>query len=175
MRGKWVLEALLGERVPEPPDDAGELSAGAGRNKGKTLREELEIHRNNPDCRSCHEKIDPIGFGLENFDGIGRFRTQENGKAIDNTGVIEGHQFSGTAQLKKWLLSERRDEFLNNVAERMLSFALGRELETFDEGPLLKIQKNLAENNWGALSLIEEVVLSHPFLHQNNQRPQLNY
>ena len=175
VRGKWVLEALLGERVPEPPDDAGELSAGAGRNKGKTLREELEIHRNNPDCRSCHEKIDPIGFGLENFDGIGRFRTQENGKAIDNTGVIEGHQFSGTAQLKKWLLSERRDEFLNNVAERMLSFALGRELETFDEGPLLKIQKNLAENNWGALSLIEEVVLSHPFLHQNNQRPQLNY
>ena len=175
VRGKWVLETILGEHVPEPPDDAGELSPDAGQNNGTTLREELEIHRNNPDCRSCHQKIDPIGFGLENFDAIGRFRTRENGKLIDNTGVLEGHEFRGTAQLKTWLLEERKEAFIENVSRRMLAFALGRHIETFDQGPLLKIKENLAASNFGAMSLIEEVVLSYPFLHQNNQQPDLDY
>ncbi len=175
VRGKWVLETILGEHVPEPPEDAGELSPDAGQNKGTTLREELEIHRNNPDCQSCHQKIDPIGFGLENFDAIGRFRTRENGKPIDNSGELEGHRFRGTAELKSWLLSEKKETFIENVSSRMLAFALGRNIETFDQGPLLEIKENLAASDFGTMSLIEEVVLSHPFLHQNNQQPNLEY
>lgn len=173
LRGKWVLETLLGEHIPEPPADAGELSADAGRNNGKTLREELMIHRNNPDCRSCHERIDPIGFGLENFDAIGRFRQKENGKPIDNTGIVQGFEFSGIAELKAWLIAERKDAFINNMTRRMLAFALGRELETFDQAALLKIQGALEANDYGALTLIEEIVLSYPFLHQNNEQPEL--
>ncbi|MGJ8651398.1 MAG: DUF1592 domain-containing protein [Opitutaceae bacterium] len=173
LRGKWVLETLLGEHIPEPPADAGELSADAGRNKGKTLREELLIHRDNPDCRSCHERIDPIGFGLENFDAIGRFRQKVNGKPIDNTGIVQGFQFSGIAELKAWLIAERKDAFIDNMTRRMLAFALGRDLETFDQAALLKIQGALARNDYGTLTLIEEIVLSYPFLHQNNEQPEL--
>ncbi|MGJ8652754.1 MAG: DUF1592 domain-containing protein [Opitutaceae bacterium] len=173
LRGKWVLETLLGEHIPEPPADAGELSPNAGRNNGKTLREELLIHRDNPDCRSCHERIDPIGFGLENFDAIGRFRQKVNGKPIDSTGIVQGFQFSGIAQLKAWLIAERKDAFVDNISRRMLAFALGRELETFDQAVLLKIQEALAANDYGTLTLIEEVVLSYPFLHQNNEQPEL--
>lgn len=173
LRGKWVLETLLGEHIPEPPADAGELSADAGRNNGKTLREELLIHRDNPDCRSCHERMDPIGFGLENFDAIGRFRNKVNGKPIDNTGIVQGFEFSGIAELKAWLIAERKDAFIENMTRRMLAFALGRELETFDQAALLKIQDALAKNDYGALTLIEEIVLSHPFLHQNNEQPEL--
>lgn len=174
LRGKWVLETLLGEHIPEPPADAGELSADAGRNKGKTLREELEIHRKNPECWSCHEKIDPIGFGLENFDAIGRYRTKENGKPIDSTGVVEGHRFSGTAELKAWLIAERKEAFIENLSKRMLAFALGRKLETFDQGALLKIQEALHDNDYRAQTLFEEIVLSYPFLHQNNEAPNLD-
>jgi len=174
LRGKWVLETLLGEHIPEPPADAGELSADAGRNKGKTLREELEIHRKNPECWSCHEKIDPIGFGLENFDAIGRYRQRENGKIIDSTGVVEGHEFSGTAELKAWLIAERKEAFVENLTKRMLAFALGRKLETFDQGALLKIQEALTGNDYRAQTLFEEIVLSYPFLHQNHEAPKLD-
>ena len=174
LRGKWVLETLLGEHVPEPPADAGELSANAGRNNGKTVREELEIHRDHPDCRSCHNRIDPLGFGLEDFDAIGRLRKQANGRPIDNSGIVEGHEFKGTVELKAWLLAERKDAFINNLSRQMLAFALGRKLETFDQGALLKIQAALAANDFSGRTLIEEVVLSYPFLHQNTEPSELS-
>jgi len=168
MRGKWVVETLLGDRIPDPPPDAGQLDANAGKKRGKTLREELELHRNKPDCASCHDKIDPIGFGLENFDAIGRYRAKENGKPIDSSGALDGFEFSGAAELKAWLLAEREAEFTRNVTERMLAFSLGRELQTFDEAPILKILAALEANETSATTLVEEIVLSYPFLHQNN-------
>ncbi|MDF1753346.1 MAG: DUF1592 domain-containing protein [Verrucomicrobiales bacterium] len=167
LRGKWVLETLLGEHIPEPPADAGQLPANAG-HTGKTLREELEIHRDKEGCKNCHDKIDPIGFGMENFNGIGQFRTKHKGKPIDNKGELDGFTFTGVDELKRWLKAERKEAFLRNISERMLAFALGRELKTFDEGPVLEILAALEANENRAITLLEEIVLSYPFHHQNN-------
>jgi hypothetical protein len=167
-RGKWVLETLLGNRIPEPPADAGILPENAGQIEGKTLREEFEMHRNNPSCMDCHEKIDPIGFGLENFDAIGRFRTTENGQPIDTSGVMPGGvSFKGSAELKGYILNERRDQFARNISERMLAFALGRELKHFDEAAIIKIIDALEKDDYSGKTLIEEVVLSYPFRYQH--------
>ena len=167
-RGKWVLETLLGNRIPEPPADAGILPENAGQKKGQTLREEFEMHRNNPSCMDCHKKIDPIGFGLENFDAIGHFRTTENGEPIDTSGVMPGGvSFTGSAELKSYILNERVDQFTRNVSERMLAFALGRELKHYDEAAIIKIIDALEKDGYSAKTLIEEVVLSYPFRYQH--------
>ena len=167
-RGKWVLETLLGNRIPEPPADAGILPENAGQVKGQTLREEFEMHRRNPSCVDCHEKIDPIGFGLENFDAIGRYRTMENGQAIDSTGIMpDGVSFNGPVELKDYLLENKQDEFIRNITERMLAFALGRELKYYDEATIIKIIVALENNNYDTKSLISEVVLSYPFQFQH--------
>jgi len=171
-RGKWVLETLLGNRIPEPPADAGILPENAGQKEGQTLREEFEMHRRHPSCVDCHEKIDPIGFGLENFDGIGRFRTTENGVPVDSSGVMpDGFAFEGPVELKDYIRSQRQDQFVRNLSERMLAFALGRELKHYDEGPILKIIDALENNQYSGRALIEEVVLSYPF---RNQHPNPN-
>ncbi|MCZ6675240.1 MAG: DUF1592 domain-containing protein [Verrucomicrobia bacterium] len=166
-RGKWVLETLLGNRIPEPPADAGILPENAGQVKGQTLREEFEMHRRNPSCVDCHEKIDPIGFGLENFDAIGRYRDMENSVPIDSTGVMpDGASFNGPVELKDYLLAEKQDQFIRNITERMLAFALGRELKHYDEAAIIKIIDALEDDHYSAKSLISEVVLSYPFQFQ---------
>ena len=167
-RGKWVLETLLGGRIPEAPADAGILPENAGQKKGQTLREEFEEHRRNPSCVDCHEKIDPIGFGLEKFDAIGRFRNKENGVAIDSSGVMpDGSSFEGPVQLKDYLMAEKQDAFIRNVVERMLAYGLGRDLKHYDEAAILKIIAALKENNYSARTLISEVALSYPFQYQH--------
>jgi hypothetical protein len=171
-RGKWVLETLLGSRIPEPPADAGILPENAGQVKGQTLREEFEMHRRNPSCVDCHEKIDPIGFGLENFDAVGRFRTTENGVPLDSSGTMPGGiSFTGPVELKEYIVKEQKDPFIRNVTEKMLAFALGRELKHYDEGPVLKIIDALEKSEYSAKTLIKEVVLSYPF---QNQHPNPN-
>lgn len=169
LRGKWVLETLLGDELPPPPPDAGTLPDNAGDVKGKTLREQFEQHRNDVACRSCHQRIDPIGFGLENFDAIGRFRLIQGGRPIDNSGELpDGRKFTGASELKQILLGEK-DRFARNLSERMLSFALGRQLQYFDEGSLRHLTSTLLENDFSPQLWIEEVVLSYPFGNQNNQ------
>jgi hypothetical protein len=165
-----VLETLLGEKIPEPPADAGTLDPAAGEARGRTLREELMQHRRNPSCASCHDTIDPIGFGLENFDAIGQFRTREAGRPIDNAGELPGGiKFRGPVELKRLLVDQRRAQFVRNVAERLLSFALGRKLELFDEPVLLKITAAVAADAEGAATLVKQIALSDPFQYQNNQ------
>ncbi len=169
IRGKWVLETLLGDELPPPPPGAGTLPDNAGDVKGKTLREQFEQHRNDAACRSCHQQIDPIGFGLENFDAIGRFRQMQGGKPIDNSGELpDGRKFSGPSELKQILLGEQ-DRFARNLSERMLSFALGRQLQYFDEGPLRHLSNTLTQNDFAPQIWLEELVLSYPFRNQNNQ------
>lgn len=163
-RGKWVLETLLGDRIPEAPPDAGILPETAGQVEGQTLREEFEQHRRNPSCVDCHEKIDPIGFGLENFDAIGRYRTMENGVPIDSSGIMpDGSAFNGPVELKGYILAEKQDPFIRTVVERMLAYALGRDLKHYDEMALLKIIAALEKNSYGVRTLISEVALSYPF------------
>lgn len=167
-RGKWVLETLLGGRIPEAPPDAGILPETAGQVEGQTLREEFEQHRRNPSCVDCHEKIDPIGFGLENFDAIGRYRTMENGVPIDSAGIMpDGSAFTGPVELKGYILAEKRDPFIRNVVERMLAYALGRDLKHYDEMALLKIIAALEKDDYGVRTLISEVALSYPFQFQH--------
>jgi hypothetical protein len=170
VRGKWVLETLLGEKVPEPPANAGSLDPEAGETRGKTLREELALHRRDATCASCHSKIDPIGFGLENFDAVGRFRAQEAGRPVDNTGELpSGETFRGPAELKQVLVQTRQGQFVRNVAERLLSFALGRKLELYDEPALAGITAAVEKDGLHARRLVEQIVLSYPFQYQSNR------
>jgi hypothetical protein len=170
VRGKWVLETLLGEKIPDPPPDAGGLDPDAGEDRGKTLREELVQHRRNATCASCHNKIDPIGFGLENFDAIGRFRTNEAGRPVDNTGELPaGETFRGPVELRRLLVSERQGQFVRNITERLLSFALGRKLELFDEPALAAITAAVEKDRFRSTTLVKQIVLSYPFQYQSNK------
>ena len=127
LRGKWVLETLLGKELPPPPPDAGDLPEPTPATEGLTLRQRFEQHRESPQCAACHDRIDPIGYGLENYDAIGRWRlTDENDRPLDTVGELpDGEHFNGPAELKDILLS-RKETFARTVTERMLAFALGR-------------------------------------------------
>jgi len=168
IRGGWIMERVLGEDPGEPVADAGELPGNAGEQRGRTLREELEIHRDKPECASCHDAIDPLGFGLENFDAIGRYREREAGKPVDATGVMpDGTAFSGVVELKRYLLEHRRDDFLRNVTDRLLAFLLGRELQYYDEPAIAKIVEATKSDGYRARTLVKQVVMSYPFLNQH--------
>ncbi|MGY8641900.1 MAG: DUF1592 domain-containing protein [Verrucomicrobiales bacterium] len=129
-RGKWVWENLLGLPVGDPLPDAGELPGDAGEARGKTLREELAEHSTKTECARCHEKIDPIGFGLENFDATGRWRTLEAGKPVNATGQLHGGgEFSGPIELRELLIETRGNELAQNVALRLRALYRGIENE----------------------------------------------
>jgi len=167
-RGFWVLEGLLGDQLGEPPGDAGELPGDAGESRGKTLREEIELHRTRKICMSCHIKLDPIGFGLQNFDAIGRWRDEEAGKPVDSSGVMpDGKRFGGPVELKQVLL-ERKDEFVKNLCARMLSYALGRKLEYFDEAEVLDIFDQVKNDDYHARTLIGAVISSYPYRYRDS-------
>jgi hypothetical protein len=130
---------------------------------GLPFRARLEAHRANPECAGCHSKMDPLGFGLENFDAIGRWRTSDGSSAIDSSGVLpSGERFAGPVQLKKLLLN-RRDAFLHHLSRKMLGYALGRELNRFDECVLTDIKDALAGSDNRPQAMIETIVLSKPF------------
>ncbi len=132
-RGKWVLENLLGNPPPPPPPDIPALEAQAKDGKHLTMRQQMEQHRANPTCASCHSRMDPIGFSLENYDGIGAWRVKDAGNAIDATGKLpDGTTFRGPAGLKDLLINRHRDEFLATLTEKLMTYALGRGLEYYD-------------------------------------------
>ena len=161
-RGKWVLENLLGTPPPPPPPNVPELKEG--KELTGSLRQRMEQHRGNPVCASCHARMDPIGFGLENFDGIGAYRSTEGKLPIDSSGkLVSGETFRGAGELRKILLGKRRDEFVRCLSEKMLTFALGRGTEFYDRCAIDKISLAVAKNEYRFSSLILEVVKSVPF------------
>jgi hypothetical protein len=164
LRGAWVLETLLGTTVPSPPADVPPLETEGKKEGGLTMREKLLMHRESPACSSCHNVMDPIGFGLENFDWIGRWRDKElNGKAIDASGVMpSGEKFTGPVELRQVLLG-RKDEFMRHLAGKILGYALGRALQDGDHCAVQKLVDSAAKDNYSAHSLIREIVLSTPF------------
>ncbi|MDF2440366.1 MAG: hypothetical protein JWN98_1350, partial [Abditibacteriota bacterium] len=154
LRGKWVLEEILGTPAPPPPPNAGGLSPNDAPADGLTFRQRLEKHREKPECASCHNRMDPIGFGLENFDGIGRWREEIGGTPVDSKGVLaNGETFSGPIELKKHILT-RKDDFIRNFSERMLSYALGRGLEAYDRPTVRAITAKLEKDNYRSSTLI---------------------
>lgn len=166
LRGKWVLEQLLGERVPPPPPNVPQLPEDEQHLEGMTLRQRLEAHRKNPECASCHQSMDPIGFGLENFDPVGRWREEQSGLPIDATGTLpNGETFNGPVALKELIL-KRKDDFTRNLARKMLGYALGRSLTRFDECVVNDTLAALQANEYRAEQLFQSIVLSHPFRHR---------
>ena len=172
LRGKWVLEELLGTPPPPPPPDAGGLPAEDAPKNGLTFRQRLEEHRKKPQCSGCHARMDPLGFGLENFDAIGRWRTKIGGEPVDATGVMStGEKFTGPAELKRLLL-ERKDEFAHNLTERMLSYALGRGVEFYDSPTIKTITERLKADGYRSSTLVMEIAQSYPFQHRRNSAPE---
>ncbi len=163
VRGKWVLETMLGQDLPPPLPDAGDLPEGGASSEGLTLRQVFEQHRNEPRCAVCHDRIDPIGFGLENYDAIGRWRDTDNGQPVDATGTLPGGlRFEGPSGLREILLG-RREEFARMVSERMLGFALGRDLEYYDRPAVDRITLALIRGAYRPSELIGAIVESSPF------------
>jgi mono/diheme cytochrome c family protein len=169
LRGKWVLEEILGTPPPPPPPDAGGLPAEDAPKNGLTFRQRLEEHRKKPQCVGCHSRMDPLGFGLENFDAIGRWRTAIGAEPVDASGVMPtGEKFSGPSELKQVLLA-RKDEFARNVTERMLAYALGRGLEYYDMPTVQRITEKLRADGYRVSTLVMEVAKSYPFQYRRNQ------
>lgn len=163
LRGAWVLENILGVTVPPPPPDVPPLAAAAKKGEKLTVREKLERHRANAQCATCHNLIDPIGLGLENFDQMGRWRETENGKPVDASARMpSGEKFNGPVELRKVMLN-RKDEFIRNMTAKVMGYALGRSLQDGDQCTIQKISQTLEKDKFGARTLIREVVLSVPF------------
>ena len=170
-RGKWILDTLLGTPPPPPPPDAGVLPGDDKSTAGLSFRETLEVHRTKASCAGCHEKIDPLGFGLENFDAIGRWRTKDaNGKPVDSLATLPGDiTFSSPKELKDLLLSS--DElFMRNLARKMLAYALGRPLEYYDEPVVTDLVAKLRKDNLKMQTLILSVIESPPFQNRSAKR-----
>jgi hypothetical protein len=166
IRGKWILESLLGNKVPPPPPEAGSLPDNAAEGKKLSFRERLEKHRTKAECASCHQKMDPLGFGLENFDPIGRWRTLDEGEPVDSAGQLpSGEKFSSPEQLKKILMG-RKDEVLAHLSRKLLGYALGRALNKFDQCVVDDSLKALKADGNRSSALIETIVLSYPFQHR---------
>ena len=161
IRGKWVLENFLAAPPPPPPPNIPELKT---EEIGQTLsmRQQLEQHRANPACASCHTRMDAIGFALENYDAIGRWRTQEGKFPIDPSGTLNGTELKGAADLKA-ILRSRQEEFVGCLTEKLLTYALGRGLERADKPVVRSISRNLVREDYRFSSLVQGIVESVPF------------
>lgn len=165
LRGKWVLTNLLGTPPPPPPDNVPALEAEKPGTKAPTLREQLSEHRANPACASCHDMIDPAGFALENFDAIGRWRDRDNSwNPIDSAAVLpDGTRVRGVDDLKRALVA-KPERFATTIAERLLTYALGRGIEYYDAPSVRKIVSESAKDEYRIRSLIVNVARSYPFV-----------
>ncbi len=171
-RGVWVLEQVLGDHVPSPPPDVPALERQDENTVANlTLRERTELHRTNSVCANCHKILDPIGFGLENFDAIGRWRDRDdNGEAIDASGELpSGKRFRGPRELKT-MMAGRLDEVSRNLVERLLAYALCRKLEGYDEIVVDDLMQDVARDGYRMQTLITAVVASYPFTHRRIQK-----
>jgi hypothetical protein len=164
MRGKWVLQNLLGAPPPEPPPNVeANLDADPKAKKPNTLRERLELHRTNSVCASCHKIMDPIGFSLENFDLIGKWRDTDGGSPINSTGIlVDGTPLNSVADLRKAVLS-RSDTYVTTTTERLMTYALGRAVDHTDMPTVRVIVRDAAKNKNSFSSLVLGIVKSSPF------------
>lgn len=171
LRGKWVLERLLGMAPPPPPDDAFDFDTNSEDGKALTMRESMEKHRANPVCAGCHKLMDPIGFALENFDAVGTYRTAyaDIGTGIDSSGVLfDGSEFQTTMDFRSRMLKHSA-RVVHVVAEKLLMYAMGRGVEYYDQPVIREIVQKTAPEQYSWLSLIQAVVESKPFQYRRVQ------
>jgi len=172
-RGVWVLEEVLGEHVPPPPPDVPSLEKQDPKKVATlTLRQRTELHRTNPVCANCHKVFDPIGYGLENFDAIGRWRDRDDsGGAIDATGELPGEQRFGTPRELKRIIAARTDDFSRNLTRKMLAYALCRQLDGYDEVVVDQLSGTVAKDGYRMQTLVVGIVTSYPFTHRRVINP----
>ncbi len=170
-RGNWVLENLLGTPPPPPPEDVPDLEEVKKHTDEKlTMRQQLEIHREDPVCASCHSRMDPIGFALENYDGIGRWRDAENGQKIDPSGELyTGERFAGASELRMILSGEKKEAFSQNLAAKMLTYALGRGIYYYDRPALNQIFQTAAKEDLRFHAFVRAIVDSVPFQYRRGE------
>jgi hypothetical protein len=162
-RGKWILDNILGAPPPPPPPGAGDLRDDPEGMPSGSLRQRLERHRANPDCASCHQRMDPLGFGLENFDAVGAWRDRDGASPIDASGTLPGgRSFDGPAQLRA-SLKVRPDAFARCFVEKLLTYALGRGIERRDRPAVSEIVRKLARHDYRFSALVLAVVQSDLF------------
>ena len=167
-RGKWIMENLLGEEPPPPDPDAMQLEDQA--ELTGTLRQRMEQHRADPNCAVCHRVMDELGFALEHYDPVGRYREREDGNEIDPRGELpNGTKFLGPDQLQKTIRTEMREKFLRCITEKMLIYSLGRGLEYYDDCTIDEIMQQMNESNYKFSSLIIGITESAPFLSRSNK------
>jgi hypothetical protein len=162
-RGKWILENILGTPPPPPPPSVPELKEGKEVELSGTLRQRMEQHRADPNCATCHQRMDPLGFGFENFDAIGAWRNKEGTHDIDASGVLPGGlKFNGPAELRA-ILKKREWQFSRCLTEKMLTYALGRGMERYDKCTIEDIARNLPKGEYKFSCLVLEIVKSDAF------------
>ena len=163
LRGKWVLENILGTPPPPPPSDVPELEENQPGREARSVKARLEEHRGNPVCASCHAMIDPAGLALENFDAVGRWRTKEEGGLVETDGqLVDGTPVDGPVALREALL-DRSAQFVRTVTEKMLTYALGRGLEHYDMPVVRSVAENAEEDDYRFSSVVMGIVNSPPF------------
>jgi hypothetical protein len=162
-RGKWVLENLLGVPPPLPPPNVPAIDESPEAAKASSLRQKMEIHRGNPTCAACHRIMDPIGFTLENFDLVGRWRTRDGNAPIDPTSqLFDGTPLDGPVSLRKALLA-RSDVFVRTATEKLMIYGTGRALKYYDMPVVRQIARDAAKNDYRFSSLVLGIVKSDPF------------
>ncbi|MBG99849.1 MAG: hypothetical protein CMN58_05835 [Solibacterales bacterium] len=162
LRGKWVLETLLGAPPPPPPPNVPPLEENDAIGSPTTLREKMEQHRSNPVCASCHQQMDPLGFAMEHFDAIGRWRDTDAGVPINAFIQWDGQDIENSKQFREALLGHG-NEFLRTVTEKLISYALGRGVHYYDAATIRQLVRDLEQNNNRWSSLITGIVKSEPF------------
>ena len=163
LRGKWILENLLGAPPPPPPPNVPDLEK-SGNAEDLSIRERMVKHRANPACAVCHARMDPYGFGLENFDAIGRWRASEgDGKPIDASDTLpDGTKFNGPSELRAAIVSHP-EEFIKTFTRKLLTYAVGRGLEYYDEPAVRHVAGRAARDGYTFSSIVVGIVTSDPF------------
>lgn len=162
-RGKWVLENILGAPPPPPPPNVEELKNDEKSVLSGSLRQRMEQHRENPSCASCHQRMDPLGFGFENFDAVGAWRTKDGSFEIDPAGVLpSGESFKTPKELRS-ILKNSKDDFARCLTEKLLTYGLGRGLEYYDKCAVDSLVSTIAKDDYRIATLIQEIVHSDPF------------
>ncbi len=164
LRGQYILENILDTPAPPPPPNVPQLTGAGGGHKGMSLRQQMEKHRDDPGCASCHALMDPIGFGMQNFDAVGRWRDAENDKPIDASGtLVTGQKFTGPDELMKIISTDSKPAYHHALAVKLLTYALGRGVDWYDRPAIEGIVMKAESQDARFLSMIQAVVTSVPF------------
>jgi len=164
MRGRWLLANMLGAPPPPPPLDVPALKEAGAEGQPRSLRDRMELHRKNPACASCHARMDPLGFTLENFDAVGKWREEADGTSVDpSASMPDGTKFAGIDGLRTYL-TDNKEDFVRTLGGKLLAYAIGRGIEYYDQPAIRKIARDAAADNYRWSAVILGIVSSTPFL-----------